>query len=136
MAEDKGIAPNRKVYQTPVGPREMLGPYDIDFERQERIEGLMANREELLETQDGAAARAAVQAMLNVIFAEPFTPDEFKKLIPLQVAEWQADFFAVYETSSEKVATRQVALANRTNRAERRAKSAPPSKPTTKRATP
>ena len=135
MAEDKGIAPKRTIYQTPVGPREMLGPYDIDFERQETIEGLVADREELIESQNGEAARAAVQAMLNVIFAEPFTPDEFKKLIPLQVAEWQADFFAVYETSSEKVATRQVALANRVNRAERRAKSAPPSKPTTKRAT-
>ena len=132
MAEDKGLVPNRKVYQTPVGPREMLGPYDIDFDRQEQIEVLVDGRGDLLASQDGAAARQAMLSMLNLIFAEPFTPDEFKKLIPLQVAEWQADFFGEYETSTEALGTRQIKLANR---AERRAKSAPPSKPTTKRAT-
>ena len=78
------------------------------------------------------AARAATFAMLNAIFAEPFTPDEFKKLVPLQVAEWQADFFTDYEASLKIVATRHVELENR---AQRRAKSAPRSKPTTKRAT-
>ena len=132
MAEDKGLVPKRKKYDTPVGVREMLGPFDIDFERQEMIEGLAAGRDELMESQDGVAMRAATFELLNLIFAEPFTPGEFKKLIPLQVAEWQADFFTAYETSSEAVATRQVTLVNR---AERRAKSVPPSKPTTKRAT-
>ena len=132
MAEDKGIVPKRKVYQTPVGPREMMGPYDIDFDRQEQIEVLVDGRNDLIASEDGAAARQAMLSMLNLIFAEPFTPDEFKKLIPLQVAEWQADFFAEYETSTAAVGTRQVKLANR---AERRAKSVPPSKPTTKRAT-
>ena len=132
MAEDKGLVPNRTVINTPVGPREMLGPYDIDFERQEKIEALVSDRDKIIEDQDGMAARAATFAMLNLIFAEPFTADQFKKLVPLQVAEWQADFFAEYETSSEAVATRHVQLKNRV---ERRAKSAPRSKPTTKRAT-
>ena len=130
--EDKGLTPNRRMYKTPVGPRAMLGPYDIDFERQEQIEALVDGRDELIESQDGSAARQAMRSMLNLIFAEPFTEDEFKKLVPLRVAEWQADFFAEYETSSEAVATRHVTM---TNRAKRRAKSAPPSKPTTKRAT-
>ena len=130
--EDKGLVPQRTVYDTPVGPREMLGPYDIDFERQEQIEVLVEGREELLASEDGAAARQAMHSMLNLIFAEPFTADEFRKLVPLRVAEWQADFFAEYETSSEAVASRHETLANR---AGRRAKSAPRSKPTTKRAT-
>ena len=132
MAEDKGLVPKRTVVDTPVGPREMLGPYDVDFERQEQIEALVNERDQIIESQDGSLARAATLNMLNLIFAEPFTPDEFKKLIPLQVAGWQADFFAEYETSSEAVATRHVALANRV---ERRAKPAPRSKSTTKRAT-
>ena len=131
--EDKGLVPNRRIIDTPVGPREILGPYDIDFERQEMIEVLVNERDQIMEAQDGSAARLATfHRMLNLIFAEPFTADEFKKLVPLRVAEWQADFFAEYETSSEAVATRHVALANR---AERRAKPAPRSKPTTKRAT-
>ena len=130
--EDKGLVPQRTVYMTPVGPREMLGPYDIDFELQEEIEALVDGRDELIESQDGGAARRATLSMLNLIFAEPFTADEFKKLVPLRVAEWQADFFAEYETSSEIVARRHETLANR---AERRAKPAPRSKPTTKRAT-
>ena len=130
--EDKGLVPKRKVYKTPVGPREMLGPYDIDFDIQEQIEALVAGRDELIESQDGVAARQALHSMLNLIFAEPFTEDEFKKLVPLRVVEWQADFFAEYETHSEAVATRQVGMVNR---AERRAKSARRSKPTTKRAT-
>ena len=132
MAEDKGLVPNRTIIETPVGPREILGPYDIDFERQEKIEALVNDREKIIEAQDGAVARLATFDMLNLIFAEPFTADEFKKLVPLRVAEWQADFFAEYETSSEAVATRHVALANR---AERRAKSVPRSKSTTKRVT-
>ena len=132
MAEDKGLVPKRTVVDTPVGPREMLGPYDIDFERQEQIEALVGGREKILEDRDGTAARQATFAMLNLIFAEPFTADEFKKLVPLSVAEWQADFFAEYETSSETVATRHVRLANR---AEHRVKSARLSKSTTKRAT-
>ena len=127
MAEDKGLVPKRTVIDTPVGPREMLGPYDIDFERQEQIEVLMDQRGGLIEAQDGAAVRAATLEMLNIIFAEPFTAEEFKKLVPLRVAEWQADFFVEYERSSEAVATRRVV-----NRAQRRAKSAPRSKPTTK----
>ena len=131
--EDKGLVPNRRVYQTPVGPREMLGPYDIDFERQEQIEALVEGRDELLASQDGVAARRAMLSMLNLIFAEPFTADEFKKLVPLRVAEWQADFFDEYETSSEAVASRHQGLANR---AERRAKPAPRSKRTTKQETP
>ena len=130
--EDKGLVPQRTVYDTPVGPREMLGPYDIDFERQEGIEALVAGRDALIESQDGAAARQATLSMLNLIFAEPFTPEEFKKLVPLRVAEWQADFFGEYDASSEAVANRHATLANR---AERRAKPAPRSKPTTKRAT-
>ena len=130
--EDKGLVPDRRVYDTPGGPREMLGPYDIDFERQEQIEALVGGREELLASEDGALARRATLSMLNLIFVEPFTADEFKKLVPLRVAEWQADFFDEYETSSEAVASRHERLANRT---ERRAKSAPRSKPTTKRAT-
>ena len=129
--EDKGLVPTRTVYETPVGPREMLGPYDIDFERQEQIELLVDGREALLESQSGAAARAAMLCMLNLIFAQPFTEDEFKKLVPLRVAEWQADFFAVYEASSEAIATRHAAMGNR---ADRRVRSAPRSKPTTKRA--
>ena len=132
MAEDKGLVPNRTVIDTPVGPREILGPYDIDFERQEKIEALVNEREKIMESQDGTVARMATLHMLNLIFAEPFTADEFKKLVPLRVAEWQAYFFAEYETSSEAVATRHVALANR---AERRAKSVPRSKSTTKRVT-
>ena len=74
----------------------------------------------------------AALALLNLIFAAPFTAEEFKKLVPLRVAEWQSDFFADYETSSESVLTRRLAIANR---AERRAQSVPRSKPTTKRAT-
>ena len=130
--EDKGLVPNRRVYDTPVGPREMLGPYDIDFERQEGIEALVDGRAELIESQNGTAAREAVHAMLNLIFDKPFTEDEFRKLVPLRVAEWQADFFVEYEASSEAAASRHETLANR---AERRAKPAPPSSPTTKRAT-
>ena len=130
--EDKGLVPDHRVYDTPVGPREMLGPYDIDFERQEQIEALMSERDDLIESQDGVAAREAMRAMLNLIFVKPFTEDEFRKLVPLRVVEWQADFFDEYETSSEAAASRHVAVANR---AERRAKPAPRSKPTTKRAT-
>ena len=59
MSEDKGLVPNRRVIDTPVGAREMLGPYDIDFERQEQIEALMQDRDKIMEAQDGAAARAA-----------------------------------------------------------------------------
>ena len=129
MAEDKGLVPNRRIIETPVGPREMLGPYDIDFERQEQIEALVNERDKIMEAQDGAAARLSTLAMLNLIFAVPFTVDEFKKLVPLRVAEWQADFFAEYETSSEAVVTRHVGLKNR---AERRVKSVRRSKPTTK----
>ena len=73
MAEDKGLVPNRRVIDTPVGPREILGPYDIDFERQEQIEALVDRRDELVEGQDGAAVRQATHQMLNIIFAEPFT---------------------------------------------------------------
>ena len=131
MAEDKGLVPKRTVIDTPVGPREMLGPYDIDFERQEQIEALMDQRGGLIEAGDGTAVRTASLAMLNIIFAEPFTVQEFKKLIPLRVAEWQADFFAEYERSSEAVATRHA----QANRAQRRAKSVPRSKPTTKQGT-
>ena len=80
MAEDKGLVPNRRAVDTPVGPREMLGPYDIDFERQERIEALLGERDKILEDQDGSAARLATLHMLNLIFVEPFTADEFKKL--------------------------------------------------------
>ena len=132
MAEDKGLVPKRTVIDTPVGPREMLGPYDIDFERQEQIEALVGGRDKILADQDGSAARQATLSMLNLIFAEPFTADEFKKLVPLRVAEWQADFFAEYETSSEAAAGRHVVLAKRLKH---RAKSARLSKSTTKRGT-
>ena len=129
--EDKGLVPARTVYDTPVGPREMRGPYDIDFDIQEQIETLVAERDAIIASEDGAAARRAMFSLVNLIFVEPFTEAEFKKLVPLRVAEWQADFFVDYETSSEAAVTRHSALANR---AERRAKSARPSKPTTKRA--
>lgn len=131
-SEDRGIVPQRRVYETPFGPREMLGPYDIDFERQERLERLTEQRESVVEAQDGASARRLTLELLNVIFAEPFTEEEFKKLIPLRVAEWQADFFGDYDASSEGIATRQVEL---TNRAQRRMKSPQNSKATTTRRT-
>ena len=133
--EDKGLVPHRRVIDTPVGPREILGPYDIDFERQEQIEALVDMRNELAETQDGAAVRLATHQMLNIIFAEPFTEDEFKKLIPLQVAEWQADFFADYEKSSEAAASRHLNRVEQSVPSPRRKKSAPRSKSTTKQAT-
>ena len=130
--EEKGLVPKRKIYETPVGPREMLGPYDISFERQEQIEALAAGRGKLIASKDSLALRQAMHSMMNLIFVKPFTEPEFKKLIMLRVMEWQADFFAEFATSSKAATTRQATLANRE---ERRAQSAPRSRPTTKRAT-
>ena len=45
MAEDKGLVHSkRRVYDTPGGPREMLGPYDITFRKQAQLESLMELR--------------------------------------------------------------------------------------------
>ena len=133
MEEDKGIVPARRVYSIlGLGDREMLGPYDIDFERQEKLEKLVEGRDEAVEAEDGSIARQVTHDMLDLIFAEPFTDAEFKKLVPLRVAEWIADFFGDFEKSSEEAAGRATTLVNR---AQRRAKSARNSKSTTTPAT-
>ena len=133
MAEDKGIVPDRVVHSIPdMGDRELLSPMDLDFERQEKIERLMEKRDEAATTEDGAEARKLTHDLLNLIFVEPFTEDEFKKLKVLVVVDWIADFFESFETSSEQAATRAVQMQNR---AQRRAKSAQRSKSTSKPAT-
>ena len=144
MAEDKGLVPNRRVYDTPVGPREMLGPYDITFRKQAQLESLMEQREKALSDESGSALRQIQFDMLNCIFVppeaegstlpgKPFSDEELLDLVPLEVARWVSDFFEDFEKSSEVAAGRAVV---QINRAQRRARSVPRSKPTTKRATP
>ena len=134
MGEDKGIVPDRQsVSILDVGDREILSPMDLTFERQEKIERLMQQRDAAAVTEDGAEARRLTHEMLDQIFVKPFTDEEFMKLPVLRAAEWVADFFEQFEASSEEAATRAVKMQNR---AQRRAKSARHSKSTTKPATP
>ena len=143
MAEDKGLVHQRRVYDTPVGPREMLGPYDITFRKQAQLESLMEQREKALSDESGSALRQIQFDMLNCIFVpleaedstlpgKPFSDEELLDLVPLEVARWVSDFFEDFEKSSEVAAGRAVAQVSRT---QRRVKSAQRSKPTTKRAT-
>ena len=127
---DTGIVPDRRVYDIPgVGSREMRGPYDITFEIQAKLEKLIDQRDTAVLEQDGDAARQVTQEMLNLIFAEPFTEAEFMQLSPMRVAEWTADFFDDFETSSSQAALR---AQNQLKKAQQRSKSAQPSRPTTK----
>ena len=144
MAEDKGLVPNRRVYDTPVGPREMLGPYDITFRKQAQLESLMELREKALSDESGSALRKIQFDMLNCIFVplsaddstlpgKPFSDEELLDFVPLEVARWVSDFFEDYEKSSEAAAGRAETLVNRT---QRRGKSAQRSKRITTQATP
>lgn len=106
MPEDKGIVPNRRAYDTPVGPREMLGPYDVDFERLEMLERLLDRRDSALLEQDMPGAWKAVYDFTNLIAVEPFTFSEFNQLLPNQIGAWIDDFLADYEWSSPGAANR------------------------------
>ena len=68
MAEEKGLVPKRRVYDTPGGPREMLGPYDITFRKQAQLESLMDLRQKALSDGSGSALRQIQFEMLNCIF--------------------------------------------------------------------
>ena len=144
MAEDKGLVPNRRVYDTPGGPREMLGPFDITFRKQAQLESLIEGREKALLDQSGSALRQIQFEMLNCIFVpleaedgtlpgKPFSDEELLDLVPLEVARWVSDFFDDYEKSSEVAAGRATAQVGQTRR---RVKSAQRSKRTTTQATP
>ena len=127
---DKGIVPDRRVYDIPdLGSREMRGPYDITFEIQAKLEQLVERRDSAFKDQDWGATKEVMQDMLNLIFIEPFTDAEFMKIAPMRASDWMADFFDDFETSSSQAALR---AQNQLKKAQQRSKSAQPSRPTTK----
>ena len=105
MGEDNGIVAKRRAYPIGGKQREVKGPYDITFRVQVTLEQLADEMTAAETAGDKAEERRITHAMLDAIFVEPFTDDEFLDTSPFRAAEYVADFFDDFEESSDRVAT-------------------------------
>ena len=110
---DRGIVPDRRRYKVLGREREMRGPYDVTYRIQGQLEHLIDRRDGAVRENDGGEARRVQLEMLNLVFMEPFTQEEFEDLVPLEVTGWVADFFDDYETSSTAAASRVLEMGKR-----------------------
>ena len=131
--QDNGIVPSRRSYPILGEEREVKGPYDVTFEDQENLERLFDEKSAAAAADDGARARAALWAMVNIIFVEPFSEGELRKMSVLKTAEYVQDFFTDFGDGAS-VALEQVE--EKMDEAQRRLKQRQNSKATTRPATP
>lgn len=140
-AEDTGLVPKRRVYDTPLGPREMKSPDDLTIRTRRAVTQMTDRAQELADSTAAADVEELENLVMDLVrelFVTPFVDDELLDIPYPQLQGYVEDFFGAQNADGEeKLAAAKADL----NRAQRRVKrktgrSSPPSKHTTEPATP
>ena len=133
--------PKRRVYDTPVGPREMKSPEDLTIRTRRAVTQMTDRAQELADSTEAADVEeleGLVMDLVRELFVTPFSDDELLDIPYHQLQGYVEDFFGAQNADGAK---RLAAAKADLNRAQRRAKkktgrSSPPSRRTTERVTP